>query len=65
MTDNKRVFLAGSLSSLSACVALQPFDVIKTRIQEAPKRITIYRAIKNLEGPSQLWRGLGKCEADK
>ena len=63
--NKKRVFLTGSLSSLTACVMLQPFDVIKTRIQEAPQRISLLEAISSMRSIESLWRGLSKLRFAK
>lgn len=49
--------VAGTVAGLSACVALQPLDVLKTRLQEAPRR-SLKEAIR-LSPPKGLWRGLG------
>lgn len=61
-SNKGRSFISGSASSLVACFVLQPFDVIKTRIQESPQRLSFPRAfvsIRQTEGLKHLWRGLG------
>lgn len=66
---NKETFLSGSFSSAVACFALQPLDVLKTRIQEnamAPRenygRATRYLRLSvqicRVNGPLGFWRGL-------
>lgn len=60
MSDNKRPFVSGSAASLTSCILLQPFDVIKTRIQESKIHTSPIRLVSAMdkEGMSVYWRGL-------
>ena len=49
--------VAGTIAGFSACVALQPLDVLKTRLQESPRR-GLKEALR-LSPAKALWRGLG------
>ena len=53
-------FLAGSLSGACSTVLLQPFDLIKTRIQQSPHSSVWAqtRLVAQTEGPLGLWRGV-------
>lgn len=61
-------FLSGALASFGSCVALQPLDVVKTRLQEAPtvsaagtrSVVNVTLSIVREEGIGHLWRGTGK-----
>lgn len=64
--DNKRSFvhlLGGATSGMVACIALQPLDLIKTRLQQhrhTLPRHTIYSTIKDIIHTNRvhgLWRG--------
>lgn len=66
--SNKENFLNGCLSSLASCIFLQPFDVIKTQIQETSNKATSQRSsyIKLLTqqytkgGIVSFWKGISK-----
>ncbi|OAV96537.1 hypothetical protein PTTG_00984 [Puccinia triticina 1-1 BBBD Race 1] len=58
--------LSGALSGLASCVLLQPFDLLKTRLQQAhisagpPSTLSIYRVSSDVisrDGVLGLWRG--------
>lgn len=70
---NKEPFLYGSASSFISCVALQPFDVIKTQIQEIGSKSiaeisdkgkgqysSAVKRIYSINGLSSFWNGLSK-----
>lgn len=51
--------ISGAVAGLASVLALQPLDVLKTRLQEAPNRKiipTISHTLKN-EGIFAFWRG--------
>ncbi|KAJ2470899.1 hypothetical protein GGI02_002626 [Coemansia sp. RSA 2322] len=55
---------AGALSGMTSCVLLQPFDLLKTRVQQsqlqAPGRgsvLQVLQAVVRSEGVRGLWRG--------
>ena len=53
-------FAAGALSGTCSTVILQPFDLIKTRIQQSPNT-SLYQAAKVIvktEGISGFWTGV-------
>ncbi|KAI9137875.1 mitochondrial carrier domain-containing protein [Paraphysoderma sedebokerense] len=52
--------VAGGTSGFISCILLQPLDLVKTRIQQQPSKLTTYGTIKlvaNNEGILGLWRG--------
>ena len=59
-------FASGALSGLVTCMTLQPFDVLKTRLQEekAPLNSLLKYLIRN-DGVFGLWKGLGNLSADR
>lgn len=48
--------IGGFVGGLTSAVALQPLDLLKTRIQQH-RSATLLSAIKELNGPLDLWRG--------
>lgn len=55
-TKTSRHLAAGFIGGLTSAVALQPLDLIKTRIQQTPKT-TIRSIFKSIKSPLELWRG--------
>lgn len=65
---NKEPFIYGCASSFISCIALQPFDVIKTQIQEVESKvlsnsdkiryISVLKRIYSTNGISAFWNGL-------
>lgn len=68
---NKEPFVYGCASSFISCASLQPFDVIKTQIQEGESKtlsalsnsnrvryISVLKRIYSTDGLSTFWRGL-------
>ncbi|KAJ3161406.1 hypothetical protein HDU86_007188 [Geranomyces michiganensis] len=52
--------LGGALSGLAACVALQPLDLVKTRLQQETRRISLWSVASSVvasDGAAGLWRG--------
>ncbi|CCE62506.1 hypothetical protein TPHA_0C03540 [Tetrapisispora phaffii CBS 4417] len=56
VTRNRTHLLGGFLGGLTSAVALQPLDLLKTRIQQQ-KTNTLWSVFKSFDSPSQLWRG--------
>lgn len=58
-------FLTGAISGLTSCAVLQPFDLLRTRLQETPgsirqpKILPIVKSIWRHEGMAGFWRGTG------
>ena len=64
---NKEPFIYGCASSFISCAVLQPFDVIKTQIQEGESKtlsalrvryISVLKRIYSTDGLSTFWRGV-------
>ncbi|SCU90713.1 LAMI_0E03312g1_1 [Lachancea mirantina] len=49
-------FIGGLVGGLTSAIALQPFDLLKTRVQQGD-RATLAIALKSIENPLQLWKG--------
>lgn len=59
MADRSRTtshLVGGFFGGLTSSVILQPFDLLKTRIQQN-KNTTLMNAIRSIDSPLQLWRG--------
>lgn len=60
-----KIMFYGSLSGLVTCIAGQPFDLVRTRLQETlstmrkPKIMPIVRSIYRQDGIIGFWRGTG------
>lgn len=48
--------LGGFAGGLTSAIILQPFDLLKTRLQQE-KSSTLWRLLKGINSPTQLWRG--------
>lgn len=48
--------IGGFIGGLTSAIALQPFDLLKTRIQQQHSS-TLLSSIRQLNGPLELWRG--------
>lgn len=55
-TKTTRHLVAGFVGGLTSAVALQPLDLIKTRVQQAPNT-SIGSILRSLGTPADLWRG--------
>lgn len=53
---SKNHMYAGFTSGLVSAVALQPFDLLKTRAQQSNGK-SVVQVIKGLKSPLELWRG--------
>ncbi|CAI4037788.1 hypothetical protein SMKI_04G1210 [Saccharomyces mikatae IFO 1815] len=53
---NSSHLIGGFLGGLTSAVALQPLDLLKTRIQQ-DKKATLWKNLKEIDNPLQLWRG--------
>lgn len=53
---NSSHLIGGFFGGLTSAVALQPLDLLKTRIQQE-KKATLWKSLKDIDNPLQLWRG--------
>ncbi|QHS72120.1 Hem25p SPAR_D01190 [Saccharomyces paradoxus] len=53
---NSSHLIGGFFGGLTSAVALQPLDLLKTRIQQ-DKKATLWKSLKDIDNPLQLWRG--------
>ncbi|CAI4317902.1 Putative mitochondrial transport protein [Saccharomyces cerevisiae] len=53
---NSSHLIGGFFGGLTSAVALQPLDLLKTRIQQ-DKKATLWKNLKEIDSPLQLWRG--------
>jgi len=51
-----RAFLSGSLSATCSTILFQPFDLIKTRIQNDPNKLSVIQVVRH-DNLRSLWRG--------
>ncbi|QEU62729.1 hypothetical protein KDRO_F06600 [Kluyveromyces lactis] len=59
MSEQRRAtthLIGGFSGGLVSAIILQPFDLLKTRLQQ-DKTSTLWKTLKSIETPSQLWRG--------
>ncbi|QGN17680.1 solute carrier family 25 member 38 -like protein [Kluyveromyces marxianus] len=60
MTDQQRKptthLIGGFCGGLVSAIILQPFDLVKTRLQQ-DNSSTLWSTLKKIETPGQLWRG--------
>lgn len=55
-SKNSSHLIGGFFGGLTSAVTLQPLDLLKTRIQQ-DKKSTLWKTLKNIDNPLQLWRG--------
>lgn len=48
--------IGGFVGGLTSAIVLQPFDLLKTRLQQN-KDTTLWGTLKDIRSPKQLWRG--------
>ncbi|CAI4057439.1 hypothetical protein SKDZ_04G1240 [Saccharomyces kudriavzevii ZP591] len=53
---NSSHLIGGFFGGLTSAVALQPLDLLKTRIQQ-DRKATLWKNLKDIDNPLQLWRG--------
>lgn len=61
--SSKKSFIAGGIAGLTSSVILQPFDLLKTRLQQQKQHnvhynTTLLKEIQKLKNFRELWRGV-------